>query len=336
MITFKQLKFGPVGRASGLDVEGCDFQTYCNDAVRQLMKRGNWWSTVHAVTACVRNRVVTWPRGVQTILALNTCSGPTVLSNQWYQFVQPDTWHKTAARDYARSGWGGRINIETRNTSPVFNPILSEGFVIRTYITKKSDVGKTITFYGVDVNGQPIITQRPDGTIQDGIQVILEKPFVDTPKAIRHVSRVVKDETDGDLICYQYSVAGDFMLDLARYQPTEVNPEYITTFLHGHQAGVDCGCLQQISALVEVNFVPFKFDDDLVQIDCEDAIRDMFLSLRKKESGDIAGAFAYETSAIRELNFQMKRRYPDEQFVVNFRPFGNDSLENRNIKIGMI
>lgn len=333
MITFNQLKTGPVGRASGMDVESCDFLTYCNDSVRQLMLRGSWWSTVQSMIGCVRDRVITWPRGVETILAINFCGSPAIIYNQWYQFMQPDQWCRMAASEYRRNGYSSRVFVENRNSSPVFNPIKSEGFVIRTYITQPSDAGKFITFYGTDVNGQPVRTQRADGTIQDGVKMTLANPLVDTPMAIRHITRVVKDVTDGDVICYQWSVAGQFALDLARYQPTETNPEYITTVV-GHAGG--CSCTSQVTALVSMNFVPFRFDDDLVQIDCEDAIRDMLLAIRKKEQGDISGSFAYETSALRELNFQMTSQFPDEQFVVNFRPFGNDSLNNGNINIGML
>jgi len=318
-----------------MSVESCDFNRYCNDAVRQLLLRGNWWSTVQPVTGCVRDRVVTWPRGVSTILAMDVCDRSTVMVNRWYQFMQPDAWHRKAASEYARNGWYGRMHTESRNTACVFNPIKSEGFVIRTFITQPTDAGKTITYFGIDVNGQPIITARADGTIQEGVEVTLTKPYVDTPMAIRHVTRVKKQETDGDVIAYQYSVAGNFMLDLGRYQATELNPEYITTVVSGgsHQ---NAGCLANVNALVSMAFVPFKFDDDLVQIDSEDAIRDMFLAVRKKEQGDISASLAYETSALRELNYQMRHRFPDEQFVVNFRPFGNQSLENPNIRIGMI
>ncbi len=335
MLIFKQLKYGSVGRAAGYDVESCDFMTICQDAVRQLMIRGNWWGTVHPIEACVRNGEVVWPRGVDTILGMNICNQPMLMANRWYKFMQPDNRFSCHARDWRRNRWFGNSTIISKNTSPVFNPIKSEGFVIRTFITQTSDAGKFITYYGVDVNGNNIITERPDGTIQDGVQVELKSPFADTPMAIRHVTRVTKDDTDGDVIAYQYNVATGMMLDLARYQPSETNPEYIVTGVSG--CGHDSGaCNKQVSSLVSLSYYPFKFNDDVVQIDCEDAIRDMVMSIRKKDSGDISGALAFETSAIRELNYQMKHRYPDEQFIVNFRPFGNDNLNNPNINIGMI
>lgn len=343
MLTFKQLKLGPVGRASGYDVEGCDFLRICRDSVRQLMNRGNWFSTVLPISACVRDGAVTWPRGVRTILGINYNGQPIPISNQWYQFMQPDSYYSGWARDYRRNNWFGNTSVETRNLNCCFNPIRAEGFSLRVFITQPTDAGKTITFYGTDVNGQPIFSQRSDGTIQPGVQVTMASPTVDTPVVIRHVDRVVKDETDGDVLVYQYNVAGGFMLDFARYQATECSPTYITTVLRGacnnfrqQPNGANDGCVRCVESLVAMEFVPFKFDDDLVQIDTEDAIRDMVLSIRKKDQGDLPGAQGYEMSALRELNFQMKQRYPDEQFIVNFRPFGRDDLNNNNIRIGQL
>lgn len=334
MITFGDLQNGAVGRSSGMDVSGYDFLKYSNDAVRQLINRGNWWSSVMPMVGCVRSGVITWPRGVATILGLNFCDRQAVLSNRWYQFMQPDSRHRQWAHDFNRAGWHGQLRVESASTSPVFNPIAAEGFNIRTYVTDKADAGKTITYYGTDVNGQPVFSTRADNTIQEGEQVTLAVPFADTVNNFRHISRVVKDVTNRDVVAYQNSVAQGMMLDLARYQPTETSPQYVTTQVRGH--GCNEGCNRQVEALVKVNFIPFQFPDDLVQIDNEDAIRDMLLAIRKKEQGDIAGSVAYETSAIRELNFQMKNRFPDEQFIVNFRPFGRDDLNNCNVRIGQI
>ena len=337
MITFRQLQTGPVGRASGLDVNSDDFMQYCNDAVEQLMTRGNWWATVMEMTGCVRDNCIVWPRGVATILALNECRRNTIVVNHWYQFRPCDFSHKHDFDHYARNGWAGTLHTMAGNTSPVFNPVKSDGFTIRFFISLPSDAGKTVTVYGVDNNGQNIRTQRSDGTVQDGVQVILANPSADTPMAIRHVSRIVKDETDAAINAYQFNVAQGFLLDLAQWQATEVNPEYITSQITGHRGRQGGCCIQQVSALVKLRFVPFKYADDLVQIDNQSAIRDMLLAIRKKEQGDIAGSVAYELRAIRELNYQMKNLFPDEQFICNFLPFGrNDSLNNSNIRIGML
>lgn len=300
-------------------------------------------STVVPITACVRGRSVVWPRGVNTILGININNSPVPVSNYWYQYMQTDYWDRewtNWAGDYNANHWFGNASIETRGSTPCFNPILSEGFSLRTFITNPADVGKQITFYGTDVYGQTIFSTRTDGTIQTGVQVAMVKPYVDTPIAIRHVTRVVKEETNGEVRVYQYNIAGGFMLDFGLYQPTETSPEYIQTTLRGLSSAYNQpssnGCRASVSALVKLAFVPFKFDDDLVQVDCLDAIRDMVFSIRQKDSGNISASAAYEVSAIRELNYQMRARYPDEQFQVDFRPFGRDRLDGPQVRVGML
>ena len=336
MITFKQLKdpSGTVARSGGLDPQSVDFRQYVNDAVRELMRRGNWWATVQPIVGCVRDRVVTWPRSVGAILALNTCDRPTEVSNHWYQFMPLDPSHVRWAREYDRWGRAGNVMTETTNTACVFNPIVTDGMNLQFYISQPTDAGKFITVYGIDGNGQVIRSKRPDGTFQDGIVLMLANPYVQSPFTIRHVHRIVKDVTDGQVNAYQYSVPGAFSVDLGSYEPTETNPEYITTQIRGHGApdnwhykqGNWNRCPGQISALVKLNFIPFFHDNDLVQIDNVDAIRDMLLSIRYREQSNMEQASVYEQSALRELNKQMQDRFPIEQFQVSFRPYGSGLL----------
>jgi hypothetical protein len=328
-LVFRQLKYGPVGRSSGLDVESCQFLSFCNDSVRQLMNRGDFWSNVGAVECCTRiNGALVWPRGVSTVLAVNVCGHAVEMQNRWYRFRPMEREHYEWGMDYRRHGRAGNLVCETNGVSPVFNQITSPGFIIRTFISQPSDVGKTITYYGIDQNGQVVRTVRSDGTWQEGVQVTLANPSVDTPMQFQRVTRVAKDETNGPLNCYQFNVQQGFLLDLAQYQPTERNPEYVVTRIVGNRGhggvgiiGNNC-CPKSVSALVKLNFVPFKYDDDLVQIDNEDAIRDMVKSIRKKESGDLEAALAFETTAIHELNLENYSKMPDEQMVVENRTFG--------------
>lgn len=332
MITFRQLQNGPCGRIAGLDVTSQDFLNYCRDSVRQLMQRGNWYGTVWSMDGCVKNGCITWPREVDTVLALNHCDHPTIMQNHWYRFMQPDSQCRRRLQGWYNNGWRGNRVMDMGNQACCFNPIQAPGFTLRVFITQPTDVGKTITFYGVDANGQEVMSMRPDTTFQAGIQLTLATPSVDTPVQFRHVTRVVKQETDGPLNVYQFNQQLGFLLDFAHYGATETNPEYQVSRVSGRMNG----CGDQISALIKMKYVPFKYQDDLVQIDNQDAIRDMIYSLRKKEAGDAAAAFAYETSALRELNHQMRNLYPDENFIVNFRPFGNDDLNNCNVRIGQI
>ena len=241
MIAFKQLKdpSGVVARSAGLDPEGVDFRHYTNDAVRELMRRGNWWATVQPVIGCVREHTITWAREVAAVLALNNCNRPADLANLWGQYMPLDAEHVRMARDYDHWGRAGNVVVETTGTSCVFNPIVADGMNLQLYISQPTDAGKFVTIYGIDSNGQVIRSQRPDGTFQDGLVLTLTNPMVQSPYCIRHVIRVVKDITDGPINAYQYSVPGNFMVDLAQWQATETNPQYITTRIKSCSAQIN-------------------------------------------------------------------------------------------------
>ena len=82
-------------------------------------------------------------------------------------------------------------------TSPVFNPIgCNQNVYLQFFLSSPTDLGKGITVYGIDSNGQVVMSQRQDGTIQEGVRLILAKPFVQTPVKFRPVTRINKDETN--------------------------------------------------------------------------------------------------------------------------------------------
>jgi hypothetical protein len=337
MIVFSQLKAGVCGRIANACPDSTEFALKANAAVRQLMNRGDWWSNVAVVDCCVcANGLLVWPRGVSTILALNVCGNPTVMQNRWYNFRPMDREYYQWGLDHQRYGYCGEIVTSTLGTSPVFNQILTTGFKIRTFIRQPSDVGKKITWFGIDGNGQVVRTQRSDGTWQDGVEVTLANPSVDTPMEFQRVTRVIKDPTNDVLDCYQFNVAQGFLLDLAHYQPSETTPEYIVTKITGHRRG-NVGVLlnntgnARVTALVKLNFVPFVFDNDVVQIDNEDAIRDMIISLEKKEQGNIGDSQAMELSAIREMNRQSETKMPENQIVFENQTFGDTCIGSRRI-----
>jgi hypothetical protein len=343
LLTLSQVQKGPASRVSGLVPSSQDFRNYVNDATRQLMRRASWWSTVQPMEGCIRNRYITWPRRVASVLAVNVCGRPMDVKNFWYRFLNYDL-------TYGRQDWWmwrDHFALEMDGTIPVYNPVVcSTGMVLLFYPSDPSDVGKTITIYGIDFNGQALRMQRPDGTIQDGLQVTLAVPFGSTQIPIRKVDRVVKDVTNFPVRGYQWdgvalnSNGTPAVLDLAYYEAGETNPEYIHARFGGNCFGNNISCATQqpcqaikITALVKLAFVPVMYPDDLVLIENQDALRDMIISIRKKEAGDMATSVMYEKSAIRELNYETYQRWPWEQTNVSFRPFGHDSLNQRLVAV---
>lgn len=338
MLTYREFQQGPAKRIAAVVPSGDEFRDLTNDAVRELMRRGNFWGTVQPMRGCIYGSCVTWPRQVGTVLAINSCNRPIPLKNFWYSYVPWDESHYQCAANHIRNGWTGNIVAVNDGTSPVFNPIAcNTDMYLQFYPSVPTDVNKKITIYGIDTDGQVIRGQRADKTWQDGVELLLSLPYVQTPFKIRRVDRVVKSVTNGVVRGYQWDGistrdgVNPLLYNLAQYDASETTPEY----MHSRISGVGCNCAcdgtQQISALVKLAYVPIEHEDDLVLIDNTDALRDMIMSIREKEGGNIEKSQALELSAFRELNYQLRDKFPIEQFVSDFRPYGSARLQRRKI-----
>lgn len=307
-----------------------EFISLVNAAASQLMERGNFWGTVQPLMGCTYDGCIAWPRRVAAVLALNIRGRHTDVANRWYQFMD---WSNSNYRGLY-DGWRrhGRRNVTVEDGSmPVFSPIpCGTPRYVRFYIDSATDAGKTIVLYGKGSNGQVLWGQRADGTTQEGLVLTLALPYVQTQVPLNTIFRVVKDMTNARVRGYQVDNNG-VHYDLATYEPSETSPDYIHTRVPGA-----CGGCGAITALVKLAHVPALYPDDLIGIENIAALRDMVFSIKKKEAGDLSAAVQLEKSALRELNYEMRTRFPDEQFIVNFRPFGNDSLNNYRTAIGMI
>jgi hypothetical protein len=216
-------------------------------------------------------------------------------------------------------------------TSPVFKQIsCGQNRYIRFSIVQPTDVGKTITLFGIDGNGVEIISTRSDGTIQPGLVLTLAIPFVQTAILIRRVDRVIKDETDGPVYGYQVDVTGA-LDNLATYAPSETLPDYRTSRLVRSTCH-DCGCWpSQIAAFVKLAFVPAKRPDDLILIDNLDALALAMQSAKLSDAYDSAGAEGMMARAVHELNLDLRDKLPIDQTPVRFEPYGTAWLERINI-----
>jgi hypothetical protein len=280
---------------------------------------------------CVTDHCITWPRPVASPLAINVCGRPTELQNRWYQFLPWDPSHIANACNYYLHGSRGNLIADMDGTTPVFNPIAcNAGMYLQFYIDNAVDAGQTITIFGIDSNGQ-VIRSQINGVWQEGIQLILAVPYVQTPMLVRHVTRVLKSVTAGMVRGYQWdgsSLQGTapLLLDLCQYQPGETSPDYLHSCIRGFKPNSACCAYTRITALVKLGFVPVINDSDLVLIENIAAIRDMVMAIKAKEAGDLVRATAAEANAFRELNYQMRDRFPIEQFTTDFRPFGSAPL----------
>ena len=330
MLTYYDIQTSSVAKVAGVNPASSDFADIVNEAIRRLLRRGDWPGTVVPMQTCVRRGCVVWPRYVGQIRKLNwcrrswSCGGERVvpLHNLWYQFMNPQGYHSEFGHRH------GDLAALDKGRSPTYNTIFGDGRLVRAYPSTPEDIGQTLTIYGLDNGNQPLRTNNLDGTWSEGITITLGSPFGSTAGYVRSIERVRKDPTQGQVFLYAYNAADDTLEDLAVYDPGETNPSYVRQGLN-LTAGCACDSTASVVALVKLAFIPVKYPSDLVIIDNIEAIKAIVQSLKLRESNDFQNAIAAETDAIRELNRQLEDESPDEQFSAVTHPIGKCSFTNQ-------
>jgi hypothetical protein len=338
MLTLGEARNSRLKRIAGVCTNGTAFIDLVNDATRELMRRGNFWTTVKRMTTCIYDNCIVWPRHVGTVLALNRCNHSIPPKNYWYSF---DAVLADDIRSFGpASSWDNRTRgpwaLEDIGITPVFSqpPCLNPRYLI-FYPSRNADVGKKITVFGIDEGGNVIRTTHADGIFQDGVELTLAKPYVQTPMLVRAVERIIKEPTEGEVYGYQFDGATKY--NLAHYQPSETLPEYRFTKIQGcWNNTAACGRASQITALIKLTFIPVRYDDDLVLIDNIDALAKMVQAVKEGDAYEIGQEQGMMLMAVRELNHELRDKMPNDAIPTRVRYDGTAGLNRGRFPIGRI
>ena len=308
---------------SGNCSSSAQFLSYLNQATRKLMNRGSFWGTVQRIQVCTYDCKVVWPRFVGTVLALNLSGHHSTVKNNWYRFL-PFSNHDISmqgAFPYV-NGCFGSPAISDAGMTPVFNQIAcGHPVYLRVYPGVREDAGKKITVYGIDSNGLEVRT-KVSGIWQEGETITLAIPYTQTTTLFRNVTRISKPVTQGVVRYYQWQPIGDFTYDMVWHDPGETNPVYRASKL---PPGRNC-CLKSIEALVKLEFIPVVADSDIVQISNLDALALMIQCIRNSNSESQTMTDAKELASVRELNLELRTRFPNESITTNVNYFGRNPM----------
>jgi hypothetical protein len=265
---------------------------------------------------------------VGTILAVNTCGGPINIWNNWFQFTHLASHGDIRSLGFTIDGFAcrGNLNFENQGTTPVYFQVpCGNNFYARSYPATRADIGKTITIFGIDSNGQVVRTKNSSGVWQEGVTIINALPFVSTPMRFREITRVVRDKTSGPGRLFYYDPDNDVLRDCAVYDPTDTSPDFRFSKIPGLMRAACCTCAngaRQVSALAKLQFIPVENDNDLVLISNLDAIGNMIQAIRKSDGGDSEGGETDVSRAVHEMNLELRDKFPQEQTPITIRPSG--------------
>jgi len=222
----------------------------------------------------------------------------------------------------------GQGAVVFSGSQPLFaGPAPSNPFQIQVTADNPTDYGNTVTIYGYDSNGQEVITARPDGSTQRGIQLTLAAIAPYTPMAFGSVTHVAKDLTVGNVRAFQYLPASGMGILAGIFGGSQTSPEFLYSKLH--RWGCKPGCVYPISALVKLGFNSVSQPSDILSLDNLDAIKVMVQSMRSREAGDMQTAQAQEVEAIRRLNMQVETRFPLDQVIAKNETFSGAGIGRR-------
>lgn len=339
--TFKQVKDSRVVQVSSCDTGSEEFKSLVNEATDLLLQRGDWPGTVFPVRCMVRDGCIVWPRFVQRVRRINRCNVPLKVGNIWYDYVDREFYHGWrgdlfyfwgGSGDF-HHGHRGQGNLVSQGRVCTYNDVPSANpQYIRACIQDPRDVGKTLTLFGIDSNGQPLThIDPPTGDVYPGFIITLASPYTQTTVTLGRIDAVLKDVTQANVPVYSVDSVNGSLLDLAIYEPGETNPSYAKDrlFAAGHHC---CHNPFTVICLVKAAFIPVVVDTDYVFIPSLNAIKKAVQSIKAGEGGDISGQEQFIQSSVNELNHVLDNEEPlettpvDEGFAGEAQGIGMQSI----------
>lgn len=328
-----------VGLCAG-DVAGV--ARYVNSATQRLIfaREGGdegWlgsWAEI-AFELSQANPYFVAPRDVARIIALDVCTFPVQVQNQFYEYLRFGCGHMPKA--VCANGNGcRRIHALDRGLVPLFSALVPPGKKLRVYLTDPADAGSRVLIQGNDVNGVPISSL--DGLVRvDGQFLTLTAPFVDSQE-ISLVTGIQKDITIGRVTFYELDIATAAQRLVLTMEPGETSAAYRQYLVYPLPKSCcnppSAANTVQLTALVKLEYIPVAVPTDYLLIPNIEALTHEAQAVRYDGMDEASGkqeAKYHHHEAIRLLQGQLVHQTGKLLPAINFAPFGSARLRHQNI-----
>jgi hypothetical protein len=335
--------------------------TYINAAQERLLtakESGSegWWGSWAEVRFNVSNSnpFITTPREIARLEMIDVCGQPIQLNNQFFEYMQFGAGR--SPRRWQNSGgfcgfWRNRCQAYTRNNAITFDELLPTPQIIRVFSSDPADTDGThrVLLQGMDANGAVVYSQDGNSQVM-GVFLTLNAPFVDSPFPLSRITGIQKDITAGQLQFFQVDPTTGVQNNLHTMEPGEQTALYRRYYLNRlpfnccQSAPNPCQPLPpsvsrfvQVTAMAKLELIPVTTDTDYLLISSAEAVINECESIRYEgmDNATAAGmADRKHRKALGLLNGQLSHYLGIDQPAVNFKPFGDASLER--VAIGMI
>lgn len=313
-----------------------------NSAERQLLLAresgdtgwfGSWGRMVFNVDQ--QHPSITVPFGIARLIAMDVCQRPIVIQNEFYEFLE---FGNGLMPRGACTGCSPQQFLQTysRGEVPTFRDIDPNQFV-RVIATDNTDYGQRVLLQGLDANGSKIISEDVLNQVQ-GIYIVLDTPFVQSPMIISKITGVQKDFTSGPVIIQQADAVTGATVTLLTMDPAETVAGYQRYFINGVPinccAGTGTPGNVQVTCMVKFDHIDVANDQDYYVLHNLEALIAQCQAIRYSEM-DTQAAMSKSKDrhkeAISLLQGELVHYLGKYRPAVEFAPFGSAHLSRQRI-----
>ena len=283
------------------------FNSYLNLAQERLINSGKWNGTILPVRFYSPTGVITLPRRFTSALAAKwvknssgdgTAIGPIKIRNGWFSYLNPisDLW---TASYWPRYGYNETFFDDLGDGFSTFSDSTYETYTLKIEIENASDLGKSVVVKGKDINNNDIT-----------IEVTLSNTTITTTQEFKGpILFFSKPMTIGDVNLY--SVNGTNEEKIGSYEPTETTASY-HRYAVPNEPSID-----YLDVLCKIRFVPCVYDTDEVAVSNLGALKNMLMSLKWEDEGDMERSEMFFMKALQLLNGENREVRGGSQWKLN-------------------
>jgi hypothetical protein len=282
------------------------FNSYLNLAQERLINSGKWNGTILPVRFYSPSGMITLPRRFVSALAAKwnkdtgnsyQSSGPIKIRNGWFTYLTPisDLW---TASYWPRYGYNETFFDDLGDGYATFaNPTFTS-FTIKVEIENANDASNEVVIKGKDQNNKDVT-----------VIVTLANPTASIAQVFSRIDFFQKPITNGAINLY--AVNGLDEEQIGAYEATETTASY-------HRYAVPNNpSIDYLDVICKVRFVPCVNDTDEVIVSNLGALKNMLMSLKWEDEGDMDRSEMYFMKAIQLLNGESREVRGGSQWRLN-------------------
>ena len=276
-----------------------------NEATRILMLDPNLQANnIRRIQIRTSGCHVALPLDVAAVLEVGFCSAPANVFSMWYEFLEGGPG--LMVNDNS-SGFNDLVDL---GTFPTFFPISGVQKVV-AFSDDPEDVLETLKIRGYDTTKKEIFTAEgvgediPINSWLNGEEGQINYDNIKPSSSLFcGINSLVKPITKGFVSLF--AIDGTDMWFLGKYHPDETSPGYRRYRI----TASCCSDSECVTMLVKLQYVPLKYDSDVLQIQNLEALKAMVKGQTEKYYGNIEKGMAFHAEAVRTLNLQIKNVNP--------------------------